>query len=105
LAKTGVWLSLDTFGWETSFRQRATIDMPNDAVRINHIIALVEAGYADQVLISSDLAIEHWERNKGGWGWPHIPVTVRELMSNKGLGEDLIDQILIDNPRRFLTMG
>ena len=68
-------------------------------------MALAEAGHADKILISSDLAIEHWERNKGGWGWPHIPETVRQLMANKGFDEALIHQLLVENPARFLTIG
>ena len=105
LAKTGVWMSIDTFGWETAFRQRGNVDAPNDAVRLNYAMALAEAGYEDRILISSDLAIEHWERGKGGWGWQHIPETVVLLMQAKGFDQALIDKILIENPRRFLTVG
>ena len=104
LAKTGAWLSFDTFGWETSVRQRGKVDMANDAIRLNWLLALVEAGHEDRLLISSDLAIEHWERGKGGWGWQHIPESVVQLMRYKGFDEAVINKILIENPRKYLTI-
>ena len=104
LAKTGVYLAIDTFGWEISVRQRGKVNAPNDAMRINYLMTLADAGYADRLLISSDLAIEHWERGKEGWGWQHIPESVQQLMRYKGLDQALIDQILIENPREFLTI-
>jgi predicted metal-dependent phosphotriesterase family hydrolase len=57
LAKTGVYLEFDSFGWEESFRQRGKVDLPNDAIRLNHIMALAEEGYGSKVLMSHDLAV------------------------------------------------
>ncbi len=104
LAKTGMYMELDCFGWEESYRQRGPVDMPNDAVRINHVIALVEAGYASKVLLSHDIALQHWQRKYGGHGWQHIPETVTQLMRYKGFDEALIDQLLITNPAEMLTI-
>ncbi|MDE0064902.1 MAG: hypothetical protein OXU72_19210, partial [Gammaproteobacteria bacterium] len=105
LAGTGVYLELDSFGWEESFRQRGRVDLPNDAVRLNHIIALVEAGYGSRVLMSHDIALKHWQRQFGGHGWQHIPESVTALMRYKGFDQALIDRILIRNPRDILTIA
>ena len=105
LAKTGVYLEFDSFGWEESFRQRGTVDLPNDAVRLNHIMALAEEGYGSKVLMSHDLALKNWQRQYGGHGWQHIPETVTALMRNKSFEQSLIDQILLQNPREILTIG
>ncbi len=105
LATTGVNLSIDCFGWEQSYRQRGPVDMANDAIRLNYLMAVAEAGHRDQLLISSDLALQHWQRKYGGHGWLHIPETVQQLMRYKGFDQDLIDQILIENPRRLLTFA
>ncbi|MCQ3802809.1 MAG: hypothetical protein OXC98_06835 [bacterium] len=103
LAATGASLLLDGFGREASHRQRGPIDDPNDGVRLNYLMTLAEAGYEQQLLISHDLALQHWYRRYGGFGWQHIPETVQQLMRYKGFDQQLIDQILIENPRRLLT--
>ena len=105
LAKTGLYLEFDCFGWEESFRQRGKVDLPNDAIRLNEIMALVEAGHEDRVLISHDLALQHWQRKYGGHGWQHIPETVTALMGYKGFERQLIERIIIDNPRELLTIA
>lgn len=105
LARSGVRLGIDTFGWEESYRQRSAVDLPNDAVRLNWIMSLAEAGFAEQVLISSDLALPVWQRKNGGHGWQHIPETVTALMRYKGFDSALIDLLLVENPRRLLAMG
>jgi phosphotriesterase-related protein len=105
LAKTGMYLEFDCFGWEESYRQRGNVDMPNDALRLNSIMALVEAGYGKRVLMSHDLALQHWQRKYGGHGWQHIPETVTALMRYKGFEEGLINQILVDNPAELLTIA
>jgi phosphotriesterase-related protein len=105
LAKTGMYLEFDCFGWEESYRQRGQVDMPNDAIRLNEIMALVEAGHSDRVLMSHDLALQHWQRKYGGHGWQHIPETVTALMRYKGFDENLIRKILVDNPGELLTIA
>ncbi|GAB3273348.1 phosphotriesterase family protein [Parahaliea aestuarii] len=105
LAETGVYLELDCFGWEESFRQRGKIDMPNDAIRLNYIAALADAGYERKVLMSHDIALQHWQRKYGGHGWQHIPESVTALMRYKGFDEELIDKLLVQNPRDILTIA
>ena len=104
LAKTGMYLEFDCFGWEESYRQRGKVDLPNDAIRLNEIMALVEAGHDTRVLMSHDIALQHWQRKYGGHGWQHIPETVTALMRYKGFDEQLIQRILVDNPRELLTI-
>lgn len=105
LAATGLYMEFDCFGWEGSYRQRGKVDMPNDAIRLNEIMALVEAGRESRVLMSHDLALQHWQRKYGGHGWQHIPETVTALMRYKGFDQALIDRILIQNPKEMLTIG
>ena len=104
LAKTGVYLGIDNFGWEESFRQRGVIDQANDAIRLNYITALADAGYASRVLISHDIALQNWQRKYGGHGWQHIPETVKALMRYKGFDPALVKKIMFDNPREALTI-
>ncbi len=43
LAQTGCYLEFDLFGQESSYYALAPIDMPNDAMRINHLLHLIKA--------------------------------------------------------------
>ena len=104
LAKTGMYLEFDCFGWEGSYRQRGKVDMPNDAIRLNEMMALIEAGHESRVLMSHDLALQHWQRKYGGHGWQHIPETVTALMRYKGFDEALITRILYQNPQDMLRI-
>ena len=103
LAKTGVYLSYDTFGWEGSYRQRVSVDQPNDAIRLNWVKAVADAGFASQLLVSCDLALKHWQRQYGGHGWRHMPETITQLMRYKGFEEELIETIFVTNAATILT--
>jgi phosphotriesterase-related protein len=97
-------MELDCFGWEGSYRQRGKVDMPNDAVRLNYLTALADAGFESKLLISHDIALQHWQRKHGGHGWQHIPETVTQLMRYKGFDAKLIERILYTNPQEMLTI-
>ena len=79
------------------------MDQPNDAIRLNWLKAVADAGYPDRVLVFSDIVLKHWLRRYGGHGWRHLPETGRNLMRYKGFPEELIHRIFVDNPREVLT--
>lgn len=107
LAETGCYVEFDLFGQEMSyypFRQaESTVYMPNDATRIDYVVALVEAGHLDRVLISQDVCNKTTLRTHGGEGYVHILEHVIPLMRSKGMSDAEIRTITVDNPRRALT--
>ena len=105
LADTGCYLSIDGFGKEESFRQNGAVDLPNDATRLNYIMALAARGHDEQLLVSHDISLLHWRNRFGGHGIEHIPVAVVPLMRRKGITQELIDRILVENPARVLTIA
>ena len=104
LAKTGCYLEMDLFGWETRHYPLSDIDMPNDATRIDNAVELVNSGYIAQVLLSHDVDSKLRLRAYGGEGYQHILQNVVPVMRRKGLSEQQVNQILIENPRRSLTI-
>jgi phosphotriesterase-related protein len=104
LADTGCVLEWDLFGQESSFYRLADIDMPNDAMRLRAIRGLIERGHLAQVLISHDICYRSRLVRWGGHGYGHIFANVVPLMRRRGFSESEIDAILVDNPRRLLTM-
>ena len=105
LADTGCVLEWDLFGQESSYYPLADIDMPNDAVRLRAIRDLIERGHLAQVLISHDICYRSRLVRWGGHGYGHIFANVVPLMRRRGFSEAEVQAILVDNPRRLLTLG
>ena len=101
LAETGCYLEYDIFGWE-GYHTYHVVDLPNDNHRINEIIQLIDQGYLKQILIAHDIAWKSRLRSYGGHGYDHILTNVVPLMRAKGMTEEQIRTILVENPKRVL---
>ncbi|XP_078685693.1 N-acetyltaurine hydrolase-like [Branchiostoma floridae x Branchiostoma belcheri] len=102
-ASLGCYLEWDFFGLEVSHTQWQDIDMPNDAMRIRMIRQVLEEGHADRVVISHDVDTKHRLMHYGGHGYSHILLNVVPKMRNRGISEEDINKILIENPKRWLV--
>jgi phosphotriesterase-related protein len=104
LARTGCYLEFDLFGQESSFYPLAPIDMPNDAMRINSILGLMDAGYLERILVSQDICAKHRLTRYGGEGYAYLLTCVLPLMRQKGMSDQMIDTLVKENPARVLTL-
>jgi len=110
LARTGVYLGYDSFSLEGWYERRTVLsednplkcDVPNDAGRLNEILALIADGFLDQVLISHDLCMKHRLWKWGGPGYSHILDNVVPLMREKAFTDEQIQGILVENPKRLM---
>lgn len=110
LAKTGCYLEYDLFSLEGWYPRRMVVsednpikaDVPNDAQRINEIMALIDEGFLDQILISQDICLKYRLCRYCGPGYAHILQNVLPLMREKGMPEEHIRTILVENPKRLL---
>ncbi|MCK9356740.1 MAG: TatD family hydrolase [Dehalococcoidia bacterium] len=110
LAKSGVYLGYDSFSLEGWYDTRLVLseenpvvcDIPNDAGRLNDILALVRQGFIRQILISHDHCMKHRMYRWGGPGYAHIPENVVPLMRRKGFTEEQMHTILVENPKRLM---
>ena len=100
----GITLELDCFGLEMTSDAYGGWDFPADRDRIAGVAALVERGWADQVLISTDICMKFQLRAYGGHGFGHILDTVVPRMRTAGIPDTALDKILIQNMKRLLTM-
>jgi phosphotriesterase-related protein len=106
LAKTGCCIEYDLFGREGYYPPRfRVLDVPNDAQRINELKELANKGYQNQLLISHDNYTKSSLCRYGGWGYGHILRDAVPVMKIKGLSKELIDTIMIENPKRLLTFS
>lgn len=105
ILERGCYLAFDLFGTEISHHAYAPdVDIPNDAQRLNYIFDLAREGYGQKLLVSQDVATKIRLTKFGGHGYGHIFDNVVPLMRLKHFSEELIDDLLICNPRRVLTL-
>lgn len=104
LADSGCVLEFDLFGQEQAYYPWADIDMPNDAGRLKLIRALLDRGHLERVVISHDICYRTRLASFGGHGYSHIYRNVLPMMRARGFSDAEINAILIDNPKRLLTV-
>ncbi|GAA3826902.1 phosphotriesterase-related protein [Sphaerisporangium flaviroseum] len=104
LADTGATLGMDRFG----------LDVFNPtAARVDTIASLCARGYADRIVLSHDSACfmdyfgGAWDlalaQAAPNWHFGHIHDDVLPALREKGVTDDQIHQMLVDNPRRHFS--
>ena len=78
--------------------------MPSDAQRLDRIVKLLERDMASRLLISQDICTKHRTTKYGGHGYYHILENVVPFMRKKGISNEVIRQIIVDNPARLLAL-
>ena len=76
---------------------------PGDARQVPMVVALIDAGYADNLLFSSDLSTANQLKRNGGAGYAKTVTVFVPKLREAGVKEDTLHGILVDNPRRFLA--
>jgi phosphotriesterase-related protein len=64
---------------------------------------LYESGFGKQLLISHDVCFKIELTCYGGFGYGHILRTFTSNLKDYGLGHKEITQLMVDNPRNWLT--
>jgi phosphotriesterase-related protein len=101
LARTGLWLEYDLFGLENSYYPyNPSFDMPNDGGRMAHVLALLEAGHGDRLLLSHDIAYKTSLVKYGGYGYHHLLVNVVPRLRMKGVDDAGLRRLFVENPAR-----
>ncbi len=103
IAERGVLLCFDTFGAEFEYESDGRRE-PTDSERIDCLLRLLEAGRSEQLLLSHDICTRVQLRSYGGHGYDHIPTTVVPRLTAAGVSRAELDQLLITNPARLLSM-
>ena len=93
VAKRGAYVGFDRVGGSNQ-----------DASNVAMIMAMIEAGYADRVLIAADggASSASW-KSKGGPGIARAFTVFVPKLREAGVAEDILHQITVENPRRFLA--
>ena len=76
---------------------------PGDQRQVPMVLALIEAGYADNLLFASDLSGAAQLKHNGGGGYAKTVTVFVPKLREAGVKEETLHHILVDNPRRFLA--
>ena len=102
-AERGSMLEYDLFGWETSHYSLGDNDMIHDGQRLDYVQALVDRGYLSKIVLAQDVFAKSRISTYGGYGYGHLIENIVPRMRDRGMTEDHIRQIMVDNPARILT--
>lgn len=94
IAKRGAYVGIDRIG--------GTV-MLSDDIRVKMETSLIDAGYANRVMLSSDFFMEPLLRSRGGPGMAFVVTQFLPKLRAAGVKEEIIHMIAVDNPRRWLS--
>jgi phosphotriesterase-related protein len=94
IAKRGPYVGFDRVGGEQPQRDQPRVEM---------VLAFLEAGYADQALFASDFSSLSSAKRSGGGGVARAATKFVPMLRERGVKEETIHGILVDNSRRFLS--
>jgi phosphotriesterase-related protein len=105
LADANCYIGFDNFGLE------GLLELPglgravelSDMQRINNIMQLIGDGYLNQIIVSQDISTKHRLTSYGGLGYAHILRDIVPVMRTKGMTEEQIHKLLVENPKRVLS--
>ena len=103
LMENGSTIGMDRFGME---------HVLSDARRVQTVVALVEQGYADRMVLSHDAAFyshvtpPSWRAERAPrWRMDTVARHIIPALREAGVSNDQIDQMMVENPRRLLEVA
>ena len=110
IARRGAFVGFDTVGRALAGAAPGTPgklppDFPDipDRDKARRVLSLLEAGFEDQVLLSSDFSSAFDLKANWGGGFSSAVLNFVPKLRHAGVDEATIRKILVDNPRRFLA--
>jgi phosphotriesterase-related protein len=76
---------------------------PGDAQQVPMVMALLEAGFADNLMFSADISNAGQMKRNGGQGYAKTLTVFVPKLKAAGASDDVLRGIMVDNPRRFLA--
>lgn len=103
LLKRRVVLGFDLFGFDHSLLGLGRYP-PNDDLVAGVVADLIERDFVGQITLSQDVGVRTRLRRYGGWGYAHLIRHVVPLLREKGVAPADIEQMLVANTKRLLTV-
>lgn len=104
IAGAGCYVEFDAFGHEEILSLYGQfIETPSDIQKVSQIAELIGDGYLEQILLSQDVDSKQNLVTYGGYGFGHIVRDIIPVMRSKGISDEQIHTLLVENPKRVLT--
>jgi phosphotriesterase-related protein len=105
--ESGCYVEYDSFGQAIYhfFYMGRIANAMSDIQRLTDIIQLIDEGYLDRILLAQDFCFKCCLATYGGYGYAHLIKNLIPFMKAKGITEEQINTLLVDNPRRFLEFA
>jgi len=103
VAALGVYLEFDSLGREY-YSEELGRPWGHDTWRVDALAALVREGYSERLVLAQDVAMKIDLRRYGGNGYAHVLASVVPMLRRAGVPEHAIHAMLVENPRRVLTV-
>lgn len=104
LMERGAWVQYDMIGAELFYADQG-VQCPSDEEDAANIAALVRGGFAERLLISSDIFLKSLLRRYGGPGYGHVLQYFVPRLERHGLNADDVEQLLVRNPRSLFEQA
>jgi phosphotriesterase-related protein len=102
LADRGAFLEYDMVGMDYYYADQKA-QCPSDEENARAIRSLIDAGYAERLLLSQDVFLKMMLTKFGGFGYGYILRHFVPRLMRHGLERAAIDQLLTINPRRVFS--
>ena len=103
IARTGCYLEYDIFGGNPFYPLHfGVFNRPCDRERIEQIGELISEGFLNQILISQDTCLKSKLVRYGGQGYAHILLNIVPQMLARGITQEHIRTLMVENPSRYL---
>ena len=113
ILRHGGYIQFDTLGKDVT---SLFLQPPSDGSEVTPSLAttpqvleaipnLIQEGYGDHILLSHDVCHKNDLKSYGGNGYSFVLERVLPTLRRKGVTEEQINGLMVDNPRRILTFA
>jgi phosphotriesterase-related protein len=104
ICRRGGYVEYDLFGQRRyHYRDEYNDASPSDVQRVEWLAELVEDGFEENLLLSQDVFLKSHRQKHGGFGYAHILDNIVPILEDRGIADETIYTLLVENPKRLLT--
>lgn len=104
LAARGAFIEYDMIGMDYFYADQQ-VQCPDDEAAARGVLALIEAGHGDRVLLSQDVFLKMMLTRHGGNGYAYVPRHFLPRLVRHGLDPAAARALIVDNPARVFRGG
>jgi phosphotriesterase-related protein len=103
IADQGVFLGIDTIGYSNEMYKAYCPEKYDAEDQANMVKDLIERGYLRQITLAQDMLRKSFLKRNDGHGYDHLLRSFLPLLKERGVTDEEIRVMLVENPRRVLA--